>query len=498
MRFPVPSFEQSNPLLTGISAGEGMIGNLIRQRAMQNQMHHQQLMDQLAQQEAPLAMAMKKAQIDYMNAQTPLEKERANAYAQQVKLQAQKLGMMQNLLNQVQPHQQGMPMQLAAQPQMPSIESMLQQHLGNRLGQIPTQGMLGSMVQGQQSQAPQQMSQQPQTEQPTSFFSDELPYRTRLDASLAGIKLPDSPKPLSSAGKALYDYQQALKAFGPDDPRTIEMKQYLERTVAGQQGLSVTGLPGGGFKITQGGVVPSGDAQSDFTLSPASPHSRYSTGGGTLINPQTGQAVSIPTRTTASKLQQAEIADEIVPEALTKIYHDLSPGIGPEGMGKRAYGMLKQAMFGETDPTLSHYTSAITSEIPQNVDQLLKSYQLNATEGNRSSLQHSLTPKWYDTPNSYGRRIADTIAQMLVRQKQYQKYLKQGISLNDESDKHDLMQDLSDKIYGQLTGENAKSQKSSPNYTLEDIQYTAKLRNMTIPQVKAWMKSRGLSYEGEQ
>lgn len=291
-------------------------------------------------------------------------------------------------------------------------------------------------------------TQSPQPMQPT--FS---PIQQAILAK-TGFKIPDQ-EPLSSIGKAINDYNKALQLYGPNDVRTVEIKNYINRLSAGNPGLSISGMPGGGFTITQGGVLPttingSTDQNGNIVMSPASPHGRYTTAGATLVNPQTGDAISVPTEKTASQLQSGMTSDEIVPPILKKSYNDIAPLIGASNSLNRLGSQIGQ-VFGNTNQTYAKYLSGIKTEIPQSADLLLKSMNLNNNADNRKAMQASIEPHWDDTKESYARRIADTVASMMVREKQYKKYLKQGISLQDIPSESNIAQMYSDKIYSELT-----------------------------------------------
>lgn len=232
------------------------------------------------------------------------------------------------------------------------------------------------------------------------------------------------------------------------------------------QGLSITSTPNGGFTINQGGLAPTQSQPNTTTIgpngnivaSPASPHSRYSTGGSTLLDTATGNAVSVPTDQTASKFQQSLAGEQLANPALKYIFSEISPDVGGlKGVGERFLGHIGRAL-GANTPDLNSYQSGVESGIPQVSDQLLKTYQLNATEGNRKSIVDALTPKWDDTKSSYAKRISDTIASMMYRSGSYRNFLKGGIPLQGNDIGPQVIQGLSNKLYNELLPGSAAQQ----------------------------------------
>ena len=264
-----------------------------------------------------------------------------------------------------------------------------------------------------------------------------------------------------------------------------------------KNGMQVTSTPEGGFSITTGGmqVTPPGQSITpqggqplpmsaqqvnklqqltggqNIVTSPASPHSRYSTGGSTLFDTNTGQAVSVPTQAQAGKWQNIIGAGQIIGPQLQKIYKDIEPMIGVQNTANRFKGFLGQ-FTGDQDPRYSKYISALEGQIPIGADLLLKDTGLNNTTENRVAIQKAITPRDIglhgapDTGQTYAQRIADTLAGIAVRDKTYKKFLKSGISLSEEEENDPaLLQTLSDKFYWDLR------KSSAPSKTIDGKNY---------------------------
>ena len=218
-----------------------------------------------------------------------------------------------------------------------------------------------------------------------------------------------------------------------------------------RQGLSISQTPGGGFTVTQGGIMPSGtNAQGTTGAVRLLGGNNRSTSGATYMNPNTGDAASIPTSKLASMLQQSLTGETIGDPSLRRIYQEIAPVLGGGGMVSRLTSPIAR-MLGVNTPQYDAYQSATQSGIPQVADQLLKTYGLTAGEGNRLSIVHALQPNATDTAQSYRKRMGDTIAGMMYRSGAYKKYLKGGIPLQDDPrEGGEMLSALSNKIQNEL------------------------------------------------
>jgi hypothetical protein len=268
-----------------------------------------------------------------------------------------------------------------------------------------------------------------------------------------------------------------------------------------RQGMQITGSPQGGFSITTGGmqmtppqqaqqppagqpsIMPQGGqplpvspqqinklqqltgAQGqNIQLMPASPHSRSSNSGSTLIDTNTGQEVSVPTTGTVGRFQKAMTAGDVVSPQLRTIYKQIEPFVGPSNFPKIAQGVMDR-YTNTPNPGFDAYTSANHALLPQTGDLMLTDMGLNGTTENRTALQNSITPQGIglthapDSAQSYAKNIADTLAGAAIRDNTYQKFLKGGIALQPQNGQEQaaLQQAISDKIYWELRQQNAPS-----------------------------------------
>lgn len=224
-----------------------------------------------------------------------------------------------------------------------------------------------------------------------------------------------------------------------------------------KNGLSTSQGSNGQWSISQNGLVNTGvqqpgvssDVSSNLEMSPASPHSRSSNAGSTLFDHTTGNAISVPTSKTVTNTQQALSGESIVNPSLRYLFNEVAPDIGVRNvLGRTLSGWSRS--IGRSTPELDSYQSAVESGIPQMADQVLKASNLNATDNNVKLIQHALQPRWNDNQQSYARRTADTLAQLMYRENVYRQYLKGGMALQGNVSGPQVIKNLSDQIYGQL------------------------------------------------
>lgn len=288
------------------------------------------------------------------------------------------------------------------------------------------------------------------------------------------------PQVQSPMGKALADYQQVVTQYGASSPQAQNLKNYIQKLQAVRQGLSVTGTPQGGFTITEGGLQPppapslggtpvqpgvqrglpgpgqpgiqppvGGVAPGGIMRLPSAPQTRYGTGGTTLYDPKTKQAISVPTQTVTATMQQALIAGSILTPSLKNIYQDVAPLVGLVNMKDRALAQIKRAR-GEETPILDKYEAGLKTATPQTADLLLKEMTLRQTEKNRIDLQKSMSPGPNATKYSLAMRMATTLAGIAIRDSTYSQFMKGGIPLKKGADRTQLQRALRDKIYNEL------------------------------------------------
>lgn len=204
-------------------------------------------------------------------------------------------------------------------------------------------------------------------------------------------------------------------------------------------------------------------AQGSIVRSPASPQSRWSTGGSTLFDTQTGNAVSVPTKNTVSKFQQGDSAEQMAIPALKKAFADAAPDMGGGLSAIKRLWQHGERMSGIDVPSLDRYVSAQDTEIPQAAELLIKGYMLNAASENRKAMQDTIRFHWYDTKHSWARRVADTVAGLAYRSGKYRQFLKGGLPLQGKEEGATVLQAISNNVYNDLLHSLRSQQASHTN-----------------------------------
>ena len=198
--------------------------------------------------------------------------------------------------------------------------------------------------------------------------------------------------------------------------------------------------------------------QGNIVRSPGAPQSRRTTGGSTLIDKNTGNAISIPTRQTAGKFQQAAASEEAAMPALKSIYQEASPEVGGySGFAKRQIQSVLRGL-GYKEPGLSNYQSVKTTRIPAQAEALIKAYGINATEENLNKVIKAMQFKPTDTKDSWRRRVADLVGDLAYRGTTYKKYLRSGIPLQGQPDQSSTIDKIRKDVYIGL----GQSQSATP------------------------------------
>jgi hypothetical protein len=273
-----------------------------------------------------------------------------------------------------------------------------------------------------------------------------------------------------------------------------------------KSGMAINSLPGGGFSITTGGAIPTPNGtqtqydasgqpvapQDGLQRTPASPHSKFSTGGSTVYDPKTGGFVSTPTAQNAGKMQQSAINESPALSSLFRSTQDITPYVGL--MNTKIPNYLA-SLVGMESPGYDKYRAATTTGLPHVADNLLSINGLNKTNELYKNMLDSVEPKWDDNSHIYTRRIATTIAEALIRQKKYNQIMKYGIPLSNDNPS-EISKDaakrkqLIDTIQSGLMSGNAPSTAS----TIERSQHSTNIPSgIDLNSIDAELAKRGSS-----
>jgi hypothetical protein len=419
--FPILSFAQANPFLTGAQAGQNMFSQAVQDQINQKKAQQMALANQLAQ-------STQAGNISATNAKNAA----ITQYASPKMLEDI------NSKKTTEAYQRALMNQMQFKMAHPGLS-------GQKVLATPTG----------------YVSYNPYTGQTTPLTDEEgksvLPLRTAQMLSQG----PGGQWNITDAG-----LMQSSQTQG-----NIQSEGQPQEQPQGQQ-------PWGGVPLE----TPSQTGGSNIQMSPASPHSRYSTAGATLIDTNTGKATSIPTVQNAGLFQKSSTGEELVSPVLKDIYKNVAPYVGALNAPSRFIREIQRGFQGDT-PAYNKYTSAISTEIPQSAEKLLKQMGLNSTNELTNMVKATIQPHWNDNKFSYARRIADTLAQGAYTQGRYKKFLYGGIPLGEDATPNDIISRVSDNIYNGLLDSLNKPSPSS-KYSQEDLEYTAKKHGISIDELK--------------
>lgn len=340
---------------------------------------------------------------------------------------------------------------------------------------------------------------------PQMYQDQHAANNARNDLMRSHIQALLNPQPQSSDYQVVptqTGYMRVNRLTG----EAVPLKDNGQSLMPNKSGMAINSLPGGGFSITTGGAIPTQNgakaqydasgqpiaSQDGLQLTPASPHSRFSTGGSTVYDPQTGGFVSTPTAQNAGKMQQNAINESPALSSLYRSTQDIVPYVG---LANTKIPNYLASLIGMESPGYDKYRAATTTGLPHVADNLLAINGLNKTNELYKSMLDSVEPKWDDNSHIYTRRIATTIAEALIRQKKYNQIMKYGIPLNNDNPS-EIAKDaakrkqLIDTIQSGLMSGNAPSTAS----TIEHSQHSANMPSgIDMSAIDAELSKRGAS-----
>lgn len=309
----------------------------------------------------------------------------------------------------------------------------------------------------------------------------------------AAVKIINTPK-------GVFSYNPAT---GQTTPLNDAQGKQLMPLVRG--GLSIAQTPGGGFTITEGGLqldpatgqpVGASDNQntSNLVTSPASPHSRMSNAGSTIIDTKTNKAVSVPTTQNVSRIQRTIAAEKGAVPSLNEIYGSVQGLMGFKNLPERWKEGIASA-FGADEPRYRKYISTVKTLIPTVAEQLLNSFGLNTTTENRNATQEAITPSPNENPYVYAYRTAQTIGELQMKDKNFKDILAHGYALGATPDQ--MLHGFIEEAYTKLLEANKKGKTDTAGSQVgaADSQVLRRTSAVKIPNVKSkeefqsWVKS---------
>lgn len=222
-------------------------------------------------------------------------------------------------------------------------------------------------------------------------------------------------------------------------------------------GANSTILPSLGKKSQGKGAMA---APTGLMTGAGGPSSTYTTQGNTLIDPRSGNAISVPAMKTAENIQQSLVGEPNAQDYLSLMYHQVSPELGGfTGPFKRAAGAFKTG-FGAKDPAYAAYQAATSSGAINTLDQQLQASGLNKNSSMYEHIKGLVTPTSFDTPETYAMKIAEAQAMLAERTQNNQQFLKGGIPLQGEPGGFPLAANVHQK-FTKLIGQHYANQKAN-------------------------------------
>lgn len=154
-------------------------------------------------------------------------------------------------------------------------------------------------------------------------------------------------------------------------------------------------------------------------------------GGGTFINPATGEITSQPTGGTTTNLQGRVVGAEALKPYLEKVVDTLpqfqNPLTKASGYGQK----ISNAILG-TDFPLPSEEAAGKAAIKEASEGMIKTFGLNATGANRHAMEQILKPRFGESPEGYASRVREQAEAYAKNQELAKSSLRGGIKLNPE------------------------------------------------------------------
>ncbi len=152
-------------------------------------------------------------------------------------------------------------------------------------------------------------------------------------------------------------------------------------------------------------------------------------GGGTFVNPQTGEITSQPTGATASNLQGRVVGADALKPYLKKVIKNL-PQFQSAGTQASLLGQKVANAFGGQNFPLPSQESAGKAAIKEMSEGMIKTFGLNATGANRKAMEDIVKPRFGESPQTYENRLMEQGAAYAENQELAKSSLRGGISLN--------------------------------------------------------------------
>lgn len=225
---------------------------------------------------------------------------------------------------------------------------------------------------------------------------------------------------------------------------------------APQRGIDYNSLMSGGLgqQLGQpGGASSSAGNGPGVITNPTAPQSRYSTGGRTMTDLNTGNSFSIANDKIVGQVQQSLANEGIVSPEMSQMFSNVAGLSGNKNLANRLVGKLG-ANIGITDPKYASYVAGTKVDPTLIAEAMQKEFALNGTHANLDTLTKMIHLDPKDPPAVSAKKLGDVYASVYLRTGAYRKLLKGGISLQGDLDTSKIGNVISNYYADKLLADN--------------------------------------------
>jgi len=218
----------------------------------------------------------------------------------------------------------------------------------------------------------------------------------------------------SNLEKAMQGYERIKQQYGENSPEAQQAKAYTQRLAEGSKGISVTIDPDTGQPLIQiGGASGKG-------------------GGGSFINPQTGQTFSQPTSAVTTKLENRIIGEEQIKPVLEDVIKTVPQfQSGWKQLGTSIEGGLNKWVGANySAPSEKAFGKA---QLSKAAESLLNLYGLNANAKNLQEVKSIITPAVGESAQGYKNRIMTEMENFAKSKGRTKEQLRSGLQTTPDS-----------------------------------------------------------------
>jgi hypothetical protein len=190
------------------------------------------------------------------------------------------------------------------------------------------------------------------------------------------LNAPPQYAPSSPVAKLQQDLAYAVQTYGPDSPQAKQIKQAIDVSLQGKQGVVVYDKDGKPM-VQVGGTGGSGRG-----------------GVGGTFRDSNGNVVSMPTNQSTTTAQNAIMGSLNANQYINDMVKNLPKFQNPVTYGEEKLSGLSNALFGTNFPLPSEKTQGLAS-LKSSAEGLIKTFGIRPTDKNMETVQSILQPSLY-------------------------------------------------------------------------------------------------------